>query len=93
MLADEILYDRALYFHNIKVDSFGRKRMEILLKKMKLRRQELLEYCTVDAKPFPATQLRDGHHMIATIPGIEIGGWKLKDEGDEYWSCCGDDFC
>ena len=82
--ADNELYNVAYHMFKEKVKKFGRKRMDEKLQELRLLRMKLLDRCTVDRRPFPAAELKDGHHMIVSPPGIVIGGWKLKNDSDTY---------
>merc|ERR1712048_15843 len=86
-MADTILYEASLKKFDDKVEKYGREKMAAKLTELRSKRLRLLDRCTVERKPFPASELKDTHHAIVSPPGIIIGGWKLKTDEDKYF--CG----
>jgi len=84
--------DHALYLASVKrfeelKEAFGAQRLKDQVDLLKLKRENLIQECTVGGKPVGASQLRDAYHHILNPPGITIGGWKLNKHGEQTELC------
>lgn len=84
--------DHALYLASVKrfeelKEAFGAQRLKDQVDLLKLKRENLIQECTVGGKPVGASQLRDPYHNILNPPGITIGGWKLNKHGEQTELC------